>query len=273
MPEVVAPEQLDNPVPAGTNEGAVEVKSGGESAETQGTRFDGKTPEELKQIATEQDKQIGKLGSEVGKIRDLEQAVNYLRGALESRQQYVPEAPTPARPPKAEFDLSNPDPYIDQAVTEKLDSFRRELAQRDAQNYLRSARYNMEKGRTTAMEKNKELFAGIENEVAGAIAQQVKSGTLAPELLGDPMTWRAAATLLRITRGEDDKIVPQRRGMAATDLGSPARARASAADEDDIQLSSEDRQWMRDNGLDEKTVLDGIKRGRQMMTSGDLKIR
>jgi hypothetical protein len=129
----------------------------------------------------------------------------------------------------------------------------------------------MERGLNEAVTQNRELFDGIKDEVEARIAQQVRSGQIAPELLGMPLTWEAAATVVRLARGERDKIGTQRRtGMAAPTSGFQPTAR-KATDDDDVQLADEDREWMRTYGYDEKTLLDGLRRGRQMAMKGQLR--
>ncbi len=152
-------------------------------------RYAGKSPSQLVEMLKEKESFIGKQANEsVGQVRQLAEQVNYLRGLVESRQ-FVPEGPTPAKPPKPEFDFTNPEAYVSHLVSEQVDGLRRDLAKRDAEQYIRSARVNMERGFKEAMAKSPTLFAGIENGVQQAVAQQVRGGSIAPELLGDARTW------------------------------------------------------------------------------------
>jgi hypothetical protein len=256
MAEELVPNAEETSVPTETSEGQEAPKQDTSAVDP---RFAGKSAGELAAMLVEKESFIGKQATEIGRVRELAEQVNYLRGALESRP--IQEAPTPPHVPAAQFDFTNPEGYIEQKMNEKLGKFQQEYQRREAENYARSARINFDRGRQAAIKGEPELFNGIEQEVGAALAQQVKAGALAPELLGDPSTWTYAAALIRLMRGEREKIVPaKRQGMAAVDLGTAQKPR-SAADDDDVQLSEEDRRWAREQGYDEKTLADATRRG------------
>jgi hypothetical protein len=264
MTEELAPNATDNPVPAEPVEGQTEE---GQKQETPiDPEFAGKSVGELAAMLKEAKSFSGRQSTEIGKIRELTDQVNYLRGMMESRP--IQEAPTPPNVPAAQFDFTNPEGYIEQKMNEKLGKFQQEYQRREAENYVRSARVNFDRGRTAAIKGEPELFNGIEQEVGMALAQQVKAGSLSPELLGDANTWTYAAALIRLMRGERDKIAPSKRqGMSPVDLGVSQKSR-SVADDDDVQLSEEDRRWAREQGYDEKTLVEATRRGQQMRQKG-----
>lgn len=274
MTEDLVPNTPDTPSPEGTEEGQKAPEQGTSAQTTEHTeqidaKYAGKSAADLAKMLDEKEAFIGKQATEIGQVRTLAEQVNYLRGLLESRQEQQRE---PVAEKEDEFDFTRPNEFVSKAVKKEIDGLRRELAQREAVKYVQSARYNMERGKTAAVAQNRELFAGIEQDVEAELAKQIRGGTLSPELLGEPKTWKAAATIMRIMRDEEDKIVsPKRSGMAAPNSGFQATARKGTTDDDDVQLDDADREWMRTYGYDEKTLLDGVRKGRKMAIEGNLR--
>jgi hypothetical protein len=275
MPEEVTPQVTDTPVPAGPVEGEVDTQVA--DTREKEDRFAGKTEADLRKIIEDKEKFIGRQADEIGQVRQLKEQMDYLRGALESRQQYspeqfVPERPTePTRDQVPAFDFTKPEESVERLVESRLRKEREEQQKREEQRYFYQARVNFDQGMEAAIKENKKLFEGIERDVANSVAQMVKAKAVTPEMLSNPRTFVAAAVQHRFWRGELDKALPEKRQpMSPAQMDTPARTKQTIAD-DDITLSEQDRKMMRDLGMTEKDAVESIRKGLEMRAAGDLR--
>jgi hypothetical protein len=74
--------------------------------------------------------------------------------------------------------------------------------------------------------------------------------------LADPQTWQTAAQLLRLQRGEMDRL-QKKAGMSAVNVEKPGNSKIQ--DEDDIVLDDNDRDFMRKNNISEKEAKERIR--------------
>ena len=231
-------------------------------------QYAGKTPQELVNIIKEKEKFIGQQSNEaVGKVRSLEERLNYIQQAIESRP--VQQAPVEQRPQR-QFDITEPERYINETVDEKLTRFGSFLAQREAQREQRETIASIATGRKTAMKENPRLYEGIEGTVEQAIRMGLSQKIIDPMTASNPDTWEAVAQRLRLERGEYDRVVPQaKKPMSATQTEAPNGRRSTT--DDDIELTDEDRISAKQWGITEKEYVESVRRGRQMARKGELK--
>ena len=260
----------DNPASTGTpQEPTQSTPEVATDNQPEDARFSGKTPAELKAIIQEQDRMIGRQSNEsVAKVRSLEERLNYIQQAIESRP--VQQAPIEQRPQR-QFDITEPERFINETVDEKLTRFGSFLAQRESQREQKETVASIAKGRKDAIKDNPRLYEGIESTVEQAIRMGLSQRIIDPQTAANPDTWEAVAQRLRLERGEYDRVVPQaKKPMAATQTEAPNGRRVGTAD-DDVELTDEDRMSAKQWGISEKEYVESVRKGRQMARKGELK--
>jgi hypothetical protein len=225
-------------------------------------RFVGKSPEELISIINEQNRYIGRQGNALGEVQALKQNLaelqNYVVQATQQREQ-----PRQVQPQEPEFDLTNPRPYFQNMLNRELgarDQYLQQMEQQrqaqEQQRIMSEAQVNYLEGREAAMGQNPELFEGIEADVETAIRQSFASRIISPAMLRSPKTWNMAAKVLRIERGEDDKLATRR---SVKPVGVEKPGRSASIEDDEIILDEQDRKEMREQGWTEKEAKENIR--------------
>jgi hypothetical protein len=258
----------ETPSSNGTEQAQEQPSGGTQATPDLDPRYAGKSPQELVEIIKEKEKFIGTQSNEaVGRVRQLEDRLNYIQQAIESRPVQQAEPPRQAR----QFDITEPERYINETVDEKLTRFGQFLAQRDAQREQRESISSFESGKRSAMKEDPRLYEGIEGTVEQAIRLGLGQRVIDPITAANPETWKAVARHLRLERGEYDRVVPQnKKPMSATATAMPSATRANQVD-DDIELTDDDRIAVKQWGLTEKEYVESVRRGRQMARKGELK--
>jgi hypothetical protein len=219
-------------------------------------RFAGKSAEELKSIIREQEKHIGRQGNALGEVQSLKQSMAELRDyVIQSSQVRERHQPQP-EPQGPEFDLTDPGPYVANIAAQIVNQREQQRMAADQQRYMSEAQINYYEGRESAMGQNPELFDGIEGAVEQAVKQSFANGVISAPMLRSPKTWAMAAKVLRIERGEDEKIIT-RRSVKAVESEKPGRS--VSLEDEDIVLDAEDREEARRMGISEKEAKENIR--------------
>jgi hypothetical protein len=87
-------------------------------------------------------------------------------------------------------------------------------------------------------------------------------------MLGDPATFVAAATLVRLQNGTLGDIY-SRKTVKAPQMETP-NSRRSTADDDGVVLGRSARKFMEESGMTEKEALEALGLGDKMADSGEL---
>lgn len=234
----------------------------GKSSVATDPRYAGKSPDELVAIINEQNRHIGRQGNALGEVASLKQSLAELRDyvvqAAQQREQYrQPQQPTPP-PQEPEFDLTNPAPYIANITNRIVEERERQRLAYEQQRTAQDAQANYYEGRDAAFTRNPGLFEGIEGAVEQAVRNSYQNGILTPAMLRSQKTWEMAAKVLRIERGEDEKLAaPRRQAVKAVDVEKPGRG--AGTEDEEIVLDEYDREEMRRLGLTEKEAKENIR--------------
>jgi hypothetical protein len=220
-------------------------------------RYAGKKPEELYAILDERDRQLGRLGERIGKVDAIETELSFLREAIARRQEEPRYEPPQPKTPQREYDPLNPDAYFNEKLEATKQELLRGFQQFQAQNMARDAQSKFLRGRASAFGSDKDLYSGIEREVEQAV--QKAAGTMHPDDLADPQTWKDVAFFIRYKRGELDKVVSKKSGMAPASMERPGGSRRQMPDDDDVPLSPEDLAMGREAGLNAEQTADLLR--------------
>lgn len=255
------PEGLSNSAESHVAEGTGESGADdGEQRQPSGDpRFAGKSPEELVAIINEQNRQIGRQGNALGEISALRQGLADVQNLIASgwrpqQDRYQPEQQQ--RSPEPEFDFSNPVPQVERIVHNVVGAYEQRRMAAEQARMMAEAQMNFAEGRDSVYSQHPELFQGIEREVEQAVGLAFLNKTITAAMLRSPKTWTLAANVLRMERGEGDKI-SIRRSVKPVDIEKPGRS--SGRDEDEIVLTDEDRDEMRRLGFSEKEAKENIR--------------
>jgi len=159
-------------------------------------KYAGKTPEELSRILRDQESHIGRLGNEVGTLR--QQAEFWQNLAAQGQQPVAAPQQPPAYPPQQadngqSFDWDNPTKTIEGAVEKKLGPVLQQFRIQQASTLAQFAE-------AKARQEAPHLFQGQENEVKAMIVQGVRTGLINPDFAANPEMWKLAANSLRAMR-------------------------------------------------------------------------
>lgn len=230
-------------------------------------RYSGKSPSELVGILGEKEKQIGRLGDEVGKVRQLETEVSTLKDYIYNLA-FQRESVKEPEPEKPAFDYTNPDAYIEKRVASIKQELVREYQAQEMRKSQAEAQIAFQAGKRDAYQGNKELFDGIERDVEGFLWNQARSGQIHPRLLGDKQTWVNIAQGIRLMRGETDMLMPKKtQPMRAADMETPSRTKHDI-EEGDVYLDDEERELAKNLGISEKEALEILRSEGKQRSAG-----
>jgi hypothetical protein len=231
--------------------------------------YDGKSADDLKAMLKDAQKQIGKQSTEVGEVRRLREEMESLKQAV-TRPQFDPGVYYPPQPaPEEEFDYANPKASVEKLVEKRLNAERQQYLMRQAQENARDAQAGFENAKKVAYRDNPELFKGIERDVEGQLFQAWKMGAADKRMLGDPQTFVAAATLVRLNNGTLGEVYQSRKTVTAPKMETP-NSRRSADEGDSVVLGRSARKFMEESGMTEKEALEALGVGDKMADSGEL---
>jgi len=232
-------------------------------------RYAGKSQAELVDIIYEKEKMAGREGETRGKVAQLEQALGNLQdyiSRLEGTRQERQQEPT-----QDEFDLTNPAKSVREIVARERQQIYQDFGRYRQKETYDEAVANFTAGRRSAMAGNKELFDGIENEVSNSLWEAVKANPGTRHSLRDPSIWEKAAQIVRLDRGEYDKIMPRKQSVMAPPKSElPGRTTRQLLDDDEVALTDEDRAQAEADNMTEKEALEAKKVGLDMYRRGKI---
>lgn len=168
----------------------------------------GPTPDEFianaKALIDRQGNELGTLRQEVERMREERRLEQEQR--LREAQYLRKEEPEP----EADFDYTKPRESVRKVVEPWL---QQELDRRDQarQQYEMQMRYEQAKanffeGQERVFSRRDPIYEGIEKDVSDTVWRGIAQGTIIPEQARNEQTWETAAAIVRVLRGERDKI-------------------------------------------------------------------
>jgi hypothetical protein len=260
-------ENADQPAPETGAQVAEESKT---EASAPDDKLAGKTESDLKEIIRNQEKLLGKQANEVGDVRAMRQELDYLKEMIRQasvqpeRQQAAPVEPEPQYDP-----ITNPDAWFKSKWDKEMGRVR-QLQQQQEQARLQqevASRFSRGKADFLSDRSQAHLYEGIEADLERAMIGFIRNGTVKVHDLDDKRTWATAASVLRLSRGEADRLV-RKPGMSAPDVEKPAPRRQA---DDTISITDEDRMAVRElglGGMTDKEILEALKAGVQGIKTG-----
>jgi hypothetical protein len=250
----------ENPVPTGTETPA----TGGETERLVDAdpRLNGKSAAELADIIRNQDKQLGKFGNEIGKVRDLETQIASLTEFVRQRETQVRQ-PEPQKQVLPTFDITDPDGSLNRIFDTKLQQYHAYQQQQAAARELTEAQANFAEGKEAFLSdpRYKHLYDGIEGEIEKSMVSAYRGKIFTKDQLRSPKSWVAAAKAIAIERDDTERLI-RKQGMAANVVEKPGSARAGDEDEGDVDAILSDpgvREEMRIRNLSEKQAREWVK--------------
>ena len=239
--------------------------------------YAGKSADELKAIAKEKDRFIGKQSEEIGGYRKLAEEVNYLKGRLEQQPRFDPgyqtgqsgQQPAPIAPqPEDEFDFGQPLKTVDKRIEKKFSDFEKRMNAMNQKRYADESEAAFNRTKPMAYSQEPELYRGIEREVENGLFNAWKGGSITKDSLSDPRIWHMAAVVIREGRGEGE-LIPRKRQVSAPASEKPSQARRT--EEEPITFDDDDRQFIKEWGISREQAEKAMKEGARMRQSGDYK--
>jgi len=120
----------------------------------------------------------------------------------QAKQEPPPEVPGPR------FDFDNPEESVDKRVEKKLQTWAAQQKQYQQQQEHYEATQNFMRGRSAAIQRNPELYEGIEKEVENAVWQGYRGGIVSKWDLSNETAWEDTAWLIHKRNKNWDKLVP-----------------------------------------------------------------
>lgn len=214
------------------------------------------TPDELAVLKARLEEKDNFIGKQTNIVGDLRNEVGYLRSMVEQFQQPRKQEPVETAPerPRQKINWDYPEESIEKLVEERLQAKERAREQEDRQRRATEAQSNFYDGKEAAYREDKKLYEGIETEVEKAIYESYRSGILNERSLANPKTWKRAAQLLRLERGETDRLIshsptPTRPTQTETPVGRPI-----STEDVSVEIDEETRRWGREQHLTDKQI-------------------
>jgi hypothetical protein len=203
----------------------------------------GPSVEELAASLKDVQSEIGKKAKEIG---DLRQELQYEREmrAQAVREQQRPPAAKPAEDGN-KFDIEQPEISIDRRIDQKITSVLTYQQQAAKQAADARAQRNYYSG-MRSVDMKEPLFDGIERDVQNMVYHGYQSGIFGVDDLDKPVTWEAAAKIIRTNR-DGWAIAPPEKGvkpMKGTQTGETPKSAKRAADDDDTPIDLNDKDHM-----------------------------
>lgn len=240
-----------------------------------GSKYGGKSPEELSRLLEEKDRYIAEQSQAAAQARhDAEffRTLTEQNGGARMAPAPAPQAQTQTQVPpmglpfdpsmvvtEAEF-IQNPVAASAKIALAMREYDRQMDAQRQAYTAAETAKRNFAIGRKTAFDATPGLFQGLENQVAESVAQAYRDKLLSPEQLLEPKTWQLAAQMVRWERGEFDlgkyyKPAQPPNPVAPGFQQTPSARQAASGQ---TTLTPEQRRMVQLWGKDEATILKSL---------------
>ena len=235
-------------------------------------KFQGKTVEDIAKAYQELESQYGKLASEIGGMKEENEAFRqwYNTVMLQQRQGATQPNPSPVAPQPApttptqvaggafsdeEF-LEKPVEAVDKLVTQKF------------QQYSTAQRYEMAHrlapfAKTTAKNQYPQLFEGIEeHELDQIMYGGAQAGAIAPDLLADPNGWAGAAWQLK-GRKMGFNIAPSPPSPMNPPQTESPQARRTTGGEEPVQIQEDTLAIAQAFGKSPKEAVEILKKIRE----------
>jgi len=218
----------------------------------------------LKARLDDKDKFIGRQTNEIG---DLRSQLDYLRGHVEAleRTRQVPEEeePTPEEP-RPKFNWEDPEASVEQIVQIRLaasmQTAEQQRSQESAAMRAQIAYTNFNNSWAQAVKDDPRLYEGIEGIIQETVKNSYKGGIL-NEYNITPQTIRLAAQMVRLNKGEIDRLSPQRMPPVQPTVSETPTARPMRNQEEvSVEIDDRMRQYGRDKGLSDKQIEDFVKK-------------
>lgn len=234
--------------------------------------FANKTTDELKKMLNDAQDMINRQAGELGTARNRAELVEQrLLEELALRNQPEPE-PTAVPQPAPAWDYDKPVDSTRVIIRDELSRWQKDRAKEEQQRYMNEAKSCFFEGRENAYNSNKKLYEGIEQIVETALIGSHRNNQIDNAALRNPKLWERTAQLIRLDRGELDRIVPPRVSPVSAVPGQlPIGAKPQdfgVSSEPEIILDEGDYRFMREEGITEaqareriKKELDAVKRG------------
>lgn len=231
------------------------------------------TPGDLPEKLKNYESVIGRQGQELDNLRrELEAFREEQRRQAEERRFYERQWQQPSDIiPEDQFDFNKP-------VTSTREIIRREIEARDRAVYERNAQQaqvmyrdmvnnSYVEGRHRAIASRNPVYNGIEQDVEQLIWGGLASGKIEPRYAASEETWRMAAGLVRLQRGELDKLAPSP-GVAPDSGDVPMQIKGRPGVGSDISLNEDTQRIMKGFGLNAEDARKIIAEERAMRGEG-----
>jgi len=179
----------------------------------------GKSPEELVSMLKAQESMISKQGNDIGDLRnEITRSREEQRLAIEQERRLREMQGQPAQvqqpsyvpPDERQFDYERPVTSVNKLMDERLqiEFEKREAARRQYEQQMNSERIqsNYVRGRDKVFARKDPLYEGIEPLVENLVQQTFMGGKMPIEDLKEEETWLTAAQIIRLKRGEIDRL-------------------------------------------------------------------
>ncbi len=251
-------------------EDAPEQSEGDQTAQPVDPKYAGKSPADIAKMVENVEKLVGRWGNERGSEREKLRAMETQLGSI---QEYLAQqaARPPVQPeqhrPEVEPDITNLNGWLDQRLNQRMGQVQQawEAQQRARDN--QEAQSNAAIGRDLFFtERNKELYDGIENDVINLVYRSYGNKIVSKADLINPKTFETAAQLLRLQRGEMDRLMPGKKGMGAIPMEKPGRV--AQREEESFDLTDDERLQAKMYGMTEKDAREAKKIAVEAARSG-----
>lgn len=262
-PELAPKGQPETPaVPSAPTEAPAEVTAPVGAQPATPSPPTGKTVEELAAMVEESKRFITESREELSRIRHERDYFKTLADQTQEGKRTAPEAEEV--PPIAgdEF-LVDPGKAMAKLGTWIRDGVRKDLARKDAEQYVNTVRQNFEEGKAAALKENPRLLSGVESAVESQMFEAVRQGAIKdPTALRDPKMWAIAALAEKVKRGEFDLAKMFTTAPTPMTAGHSETPTPVVPKGESVVLSDSDRSRAREWGISDEQMMEQIKRDR-----------
>lgn len=221
-------------------------------------RFRGKRPEELVNILMDKEREVGRLGSELGDLRQRTQTYEqtFAQWQMQQAAQQAQTAqPYQGQPDEsAKFDWENPERAVDARVERKL---RTEYEQLRRQVMMETATSQAPIAKNIAKNMYPDAFKGVtDEELDRAMFGGAAAGNVQPQNLTKPEAWRMLGWIIQGEKTGYRMAPPPVNPVSPSATETPMGARPQTfGGEQNIAVDDEARSILKGFGMDEGEYL------------------
>jgi len=236
--------------------------------------YEGKSMEDVIKMVTDAQKELGEKSKEVGDLRNNLAYSDQLRELAMQRSRETQTTQQPQEP-TVDWNFEKPIESVEQIVDKRLAAREKKAQEHNVQRVREEAQSNYAEGRRLSMQRNPELYKGIEREAENAVYEGFQRGHAKLHDLRNPDAWDIVAKMIHLRDNRIERLQPATIQPVETiegQLPTPAPPGTTEKPFTGLDYTDRDVQKMMDQyGLTKEDAEEIIKEEQEAIAKGERK--